>query len=270
MLPSAPVNGNYPTSGSILTRPRRNTKNSTREENAYKRAVSKLKSEDNVKAIQNTWNNLKHQYGEREWEQGEGIIITLIQQGLSEREIRSFLPVGGSKLQRLRKALQSGFEDFHTRKKKPIPSHALSEEDLAFIKADVETWELEDGFPCSHRRPRQYLVEQGIKWINLWERYETKRKAISPDLRIVSYERWLQYIHYFFPGLRLTRSKVDVCDACIRIEFELMKEDLDPEERINLEEKKNASFSCSGTKEDYVTFYKKICGIVGQLSKSIE
>jgi hypothetical protein len=37
----------------------------------------------------------------------------------------------------------------HTRCPPRIPIHALHNNDLDTIKVDVESWEVEDGFPCA-------------------------------------------------------------------------------------------------------------------------
>ena len=37
----------------------------------------------------------------------------------------------------------------------------------------------------------------------------------------MSYFRWLQYVHFFAPNIKLARSKEDVCDGCFAIDTEL-------------------------------------------------
>lgn len=34
----------------------------------------------------------------------------------------------------------------------------------------------------------------------------------------MSYGRFLQYVHYFYPGVHLTRTAEDVCDCCVRLD----------------------------------------------------
>ena len=64
------------------------------------------------------------------------------------------------------------------------------------------------------------------------------REQLLAEQRTLSYERWTQYVHYFSPGLRLTRSKEDLCDCCVRIEVELMNPNLTVAEREALEAEK--------------------------------
>ena len=56
----------------------------------------------------------------------------------------------------------------------------------------------------------------------------------STEQRIVSYSRWIQYIHLFFPGLRIARSSEDICDCCVRIDIALLRHDLPQDERDRL------------------------------------
>ncbi|KAF1786774.1 hypothetical protein GQ600_23739 [Phytophthora cactorum] len=100
-----------------------------------------------------------------------------------------------------------------------------------FLSTTVK-WELEEGFPCSHRRLRQYLVESGVTWKCLWERYNIKAETRSR--RIMEYSRWLQYVHQYFAGVRLPHSKKDLCDACVRMETSLLNPSLSESDRAEL------------------------------------
>jgi hypothetical protein len=73
----------------------------------------------------------------------------------------------------------------HTRRPMKVPHHALSSDDLTAFIEDCKTWELEDGFPCSHRRPRQYFVEAKLTWTKLWKWYE--KKMVSFERRVMSF-----------------------------------------------------------------------------------
>ena len=48
------------------------------------------------------------------------------------------------------------------KKKRYTPSHAASDKDIVNLKQHLGTFETEDGFPCAHRRPRKFFVEQGV------------------------------------------------------------------------------------------------------------
>ncbi len=115
----------------------------------------------------------------------------------------------------------------HIRRPMKIPHDALSSDDLTTFIEDCKTWELEDGFPCSHRRHRQYFVEAKLTWTELWKRY--KKKMVSLKQRVMSFSQWTQYVKLHQLGVRLTRTVEDVCDSCVRIDIQLARDDLSPE-----------------------------------------
>ncbi|EEY60620.1 uncharacterized protein PITG_22996 [Phytophthora infestans T30-4] len=104
--------------------PRKRAKRVDRKETAYIRVCEKL-GEDTVKKIRSDWDQMNTRRDGSEWQQSEGIVIQFLQQGLSEREIRAVIPVGGSRIARLRKVLEEGVETLHTRREPQRPWHAL-------------------------------------------------------------------------------------------------------------------------------------------------
>ena len=56
---------------------------------------------------------------------------------------------------------------------------------------------------------------------------------------MLSYDRWNQYRYYFFPGLKLSRNREDVCDACVRLDTLLLDPRLTIEERESYEAEKS-------------------------------
>ncbi|EGZ17422.1 hypothetical protein PHYSODRAFT_462936, partial [Phytophthora sojae] len=147
--------------------------------------------------------------------QSEGVVLQLLQLGLSERVIRAIIPVGGSRVARLRKVLEVGIESLLTRRAKLTPWHAFTEDDVARLKAHCTTWILEDGFPCAHRHPRQYFTEPKLTWKIVHTRYVDDIARINPDAHTLSYSRFTQYKRYYFPGVHLKRTAEDVCDCCV-------------------------------------------------------
>ena len=139
----------------------------SRKESALQRVISKL-GEARVEKIRTDWGAMESGVGGSEWMQSEGIIISLLQCGLSEIEIRAVIPVGGSKIDRLRKMLHNGIETLHTRRPPRVPAHAVSDECMDRIKSDAMTWEVEDGFSCAHRRPKQYLLDPLLTFTKLY------------------------------------------------------------------------------------------------------
>ncbi|ETP35295.1 hypothetical protein F442_16480 [Phytophthora nicotianae P10297] len=78
--------------------PRKRAKRVDKKETVYIRVCEKL-GEDTAEMIRNDWDQMNTGQGGSEWEQSEGIVIQLLQQGLSEREIRAIIPVVVAALQ---------------------------------------------------------------------------------------------------------------------------------------------------------------------------
>ncbi|CAM6105951.1 unnamed protein product [Calypogeia fissa] len=209
--------------------------------------------------LRETWSKMQTNYGQLEWMQSEGVIIGLINQGLSQKEIRAMLPVGGYRCARLKKAIETNFENFHTKCGQQKGSTTVTEEQLNFVKTHATAWAIEDGFPCAHRCPRTYILEEGVTWKLLHERY--KQEAELKNVRVISHSRWRQLIQYHFPGLRLSRSSEDVCDACVRIETQLLCTDLSSSlrEKLLLEKAMHidAAVAQRHTMSDFVELFVK-------------
>ena len=87
------------------------------------------------------------------------MIVCLLQQQLSYRQIRAVLGCGKGRIKRVRDTLKNPVLKNKLRK---TPHHAATEEQKGDIKRHLRTYETEDGFSCSHRRQRKYFVIQGL------------------------------------------------------------------------------------------------------------
>ena len=96
---------------------------------------------------------------------------------------------------------------------------------------------------------------QGNRLIIIQFRYKVERE--NANERIVSYSRWNQYIHLYFPGLRLARSAEDVCDCCVRLDIQLQRDDLDDEERARLLMEKNTHLDAAIDQRRFVSNFVK-------------
>lgn len=85
------------------------------KENDFNRALRKLGGLPTIIELCETWGRMDTQYGGLEWEKSEGIIIGLINTGLSQKKIRVVLPIGGHRCSRLKKVVDTNFENFHTK-----------------------------------------------------------------------------------------------------------------------------------------------------------
>ena len=188
---------------------RRNTKVSTPEELKLKsrsRAASKLNGNDELLI---RLADLYHSLGKGikptqcHYENQDGMLIGLIGQGLSEQEIRSFIPVGGYKMARLRNEIKDPSVQ-EKRLTKKIGPHAFTDADIQNLCDFVQSLEaadkFEDGFPCSHRRIKKYFKE-GLDWKKVWAEYVKVMQAKIPPAREMSYQRWLQYVHALYPQI---------------------------------------------------------------------
>jgi hypothetical protein len=102
-----------------------------------------------------------------EWQQSEGIIINLLQNGYSEREIRAIILVSDVRINRLHNVLKNGIDTLHTCHPPHIHVHVIHNSNLDAIKVNAETWEVEDGFPYTHRHPKQYLLDAILTFTKL-------------------------------------------------------------------------------------------------------
>ena len=217
--------------------------------NVRPRKIQKEKDEDALAHIikslgQEEANNIRMTYSSLEssgktlnsddWGISNGIIATLIGQNYAYNSIRMLLGCGMSKIQRVKRDIENPNRLMANRH---APWHAATEEDLNRIKSCKRTWELEDGFPCAHRRPREYFVEENVTWKSLHAMYAANLNEMG--YRVISLSRWRQYVHYFFPGLRLSKSTEDVCDACVTIDIQLLAPDLTDAEIADLTLKKS-------------------------------
>ena len=172
--------------GSACLKARRNTKVSSTEELKLKsreRAASKLKGKDDV-LVRLT--DLYRSLGKGikpvqcHYENQDGMLIGLIGQGLSEQEIRSFIPVGGYKMARLRSEMKNPSLR-EKRLSKKVSPNAFTDTDIQNLCDFVQSLEaadkFEDGFACTHRRIKKYFKEEGVDWKTVWADYVQVMKA---------------------------------------------------------------------------------------------
>jgi hypothetical protein len=116
---------------------------------------------------------------------------------------------------------------------------------------------LEDGFPCPHRRPRQYFTETKLTWLIVHARYEDDLKRSDPKDRTLSYSRFRQYIQFHYPGVRLTRTEEDACDCCVHLDIQLQHMDLSDDERNALVMKKKTHIEAAIGQRRFVSSFIK-------------
>lgn len=143
------------------------------------------------------------------------LMSILIRSGISQRGMKVLCHIGSERFNRLREARQVQCSSL------PRNGKEVTREMLDFFELDVNTWLLEEGFPCAHRRIKQY-VSNGTTWKKLWIEYF--RHAATNNIRGMEYKTWMQYRQKVFPTISLNRVKEDECDHCIKLQVLLCDE----------------------------------------------
>jgi hypothetical protein len=194
------------------------------KERAFKRVLEKYGgNSEQVEELKATWNALHTGNGEADQEKGNGIIIGLLNAGLSTVEIMSVLPCGASRIAAMRHRISRGeaFELQEPSAKKPR-YHAMSEKSKELLRDCMDTWDIGVGIPsCAHRRPQRYFIGRGINWAVLHDSYKAKYSALDAagkeDCICMKYSTFTQYVHQFDPDLRLKRTEEGARDSCIQL-----------------------------------------------------
>ena len=191
--------GDRSTGGSQDLRQQRNVRaRKTQKEKDEDALVDIIKSlgQEEAANIRMTYRSLEASgtaLNSHDWGISNGIIATLISQKYAYNSIRMLLGCGMSKIQRVKRDIEN---PNRLMAKKHVPWHAATEEDLDRIKSCKDIWALEEGFPCGHRRPREYFVEENVTWKSLHAQYAANLNEM--ECRVISLSRWRQYVHYFF------------------------------------------------------------------------
>ena len=89
----------------------------------------------------------------------DGMIMALLQQNMTASEIRSMFKCGNSRIRRIRKIMKN---PSILEKTRPVPKHAVTEEDLKDLMAHISTYETEDSYPCAHRKILKFFIVPGL------------------------------------------------------------------------------------------------------------
>ena len=205
----------------------RKTKTTDRKLNAMERVLKKVGCSNKMAEMKQTYQDLTDNRKPHGcvYDTADGYVISLIELGYSERELRAWLGIGGHMFARLKREIAD--PTLRERKLEPkTPAHAVTEQEIQDIKDNVKSWDcrLEDGFPCSHRKQQRFFIQpaeekEKITWTSLHGEYEVAMEA--KNSRKLSFSRWRQYVNFFFSEIKLARTKEDVCDGCFSIDIEL-------------------------------------------------
>ena len=151
--------------GNALLKPKNNTKCKTKDE---KKEAARCRAANNLNCTVEQLENFAVIYknlvcGAKTagcvYESQDGMIAAFLGKGLSEVQIRSFLPVGGHKVQRIRNELKD--PSLREKRNMPrVPSHAVSDEDIERLVEQAKEWDLEDEEQLSAFDPDQVLPNE--------------------------------------------------------------------------------------------------------------
>ena len=126
--------------------------------------------------------------------------------------------MGGYRIFRPNKLQQAYQEGVPPEINPNIPSHVAKPEDIQRVKTHIETYDLESGYACAHRNQLTYFHDETLQWKDVYNAYV---EDLPPETRVLSKNRWREYVRHLFPHLRLHRVESDLCNACYRLDVQL-------------------------------------------------
>jgi hypothetical protein len=82
-----------------------------------------------MRKLQSRYQSLDSRWGGSEHEQAEAMVMSLIEEGVPDAQIRAIFGIGGTKLGRLKHLSKNG----HIVQVAQLPSHAYSDDDVEFF-----------------------------------------------------------------------------------------------------------------------------------------
>ena len=79
-----------------------------------------------------------------------------------------------------------------------------------------------------------YVVgdHQGSTWTILHKEYE--KKCIKSGSRVLSYNRFREYVQHYLPSIKLGKTQTDLCNECFSINFEIKDPEVSAAEKEEL------------------------------------
>ena len=203
--------------------------------------------------------------GGKDHSAADGMILSALLSGFTKKMVMELYHIGTSRYLRIRQTIISSKElglpvsTLLNVRYSYSPSHAYDEDTIHFFDTDCKSWEVEEGYACSHRRLCYYLVEEGLSWKVLHSRYE--EKCDKAKKLTMSIERWRQYILKMRPEIRLTRVKEDACDACVHLKNERDNGIISDERREEIQQVLDAQLTAAVTQRrlmnDFIKCFAK-------------
>ena len=227
------------------------TKTTLTKEQRKARAIERVKEkvgEEVAEGLMKKWKEIQLvKERKKRLLEGDGVIKTLSAIGFSEIEMKTFLGVGSGRIDRVTKNKVAP-------PCKP-PKHAATDDDKKRIVDFILSLDLEPGYPCAHRSVPLYVEgdDQGSTWIQIHNKY--KIKCESQKVKVMSYNRFREYAHHYFPTLKLGKNKTDMCNECFTIKLKLDDPETDAEEKALLRAKLSVHLGESNTQRRAMNAY---------------
>ena len=227
------------------------TKTPLTEEQRKARAIERVKAkvgEEVAEGLMKKWKEIQLvKERKKRLLEGDGVIKTLSAIGFSEIEMKAFLGVGSGRIDRVTKNKVAA-------PRKP-PKHAATDDDKKRIVDFILSLDLEPGYPCAHRSVPLYVEgdDQGSTWIQIHNKY--KIKCESQKVKFMSYNRFREYAHHYFPTLKLGKTKTDMCNECFTIKLKLDDPETDAVEKARLRAKLSVHLGESNTQRRAMNAY---------------
>ena len=207
--------------------------NCTVKERALAR-INKKVGEDKSAELKARWDEIQHQKQKPKKEiqsECDGMIKTLLSLGFSKVEVTTFLCVGGPRVNRIMAAILNPPVDEPTSKP---PAHAATEGDIKRVLEYITMLDLEPGYPCAHKKIPLYVVgeHQGFSWKQLHSEYE--KKCLEDHARVLSCNRFREYVQHYIPAIKLGKTQTDLCNECYTISIQLKNPDISDEEKSEM------------------------------------
>lgn len=204
------------TKGSLSTKRRMHCLHDTRA--TY--LVSFAKQVGSARQVSNIIAQYKQYKVNKQVPEQDALLTMCIESGLSQMATRLLFRIGQSRYCRLKEKRESKVGCGN--------GNQVTQEMKDYFKKNVDTWHLEEGFACLHRRQKLYLPS-GSSWKKLWKSYV--RQCEIDKVRSMKYTTWLKYKHAIYPTIDIQKIKEDCCDVCEKFAATLADPHLPVEEK---------------------------------------
>lgn len=96
--------------------------------------------------------------------------------------------------------------------------NALTSEDRQNLADFVDTLDTEPGFPCVHRRQKEYVIDPELTTLRaVYGRYKLWCSNQKPEARAMAESTFYRYIDAYHCTLAINKLKEDECDTCMEL-----------------------------------------------------